>query len=299
MVLTRHTEVVGVRKWLAWVIAVAMVALGHCGAPRSGGPTPEDLLPASGAAVGWERSGETKVYVPNNLFDYLDGQAELFFVYGFEKLAVQEYQRGQGGPTIVEVYQVTSPADAYGLFSFYATGEPADLGSGGAVEPGRLISFWQGRFYIRVFAYGEAEQESLLVLARQVAAGIPEKGALPELVTKLPPNNLVPGSIRFFHQKLALDNLLWLGEENILNLSERTNAVLAAYAYDNAKARLLIVEYPDAASAEAAHAALESSGLENLSASDQEAQYLMAVFEAPDQTFAHELLQKALATLSD
>ena len=86
-------------------------------------------------------------------------QAELFFVYNFEKLAVQEYQRGQEGPIIVEVYQVASPADAYGLFSFYLTGEPMDLGAGGAVEPGRLISLWQGPFYARVFAYGEAEQD--------------------------------------------------------------------------------------------------------------------------------------------
>ncbi|MFB0537179.1 MAG: DUF6599 family protein [Anaerolineae bacterium] len=294
-------KLVKVRKRLAWVIVVVIMALGGCGAPAGKGPAPQDLLPASGAAAGWERSGEMQVYVPGNLFDYMDGQAELFFVYNFEKLATQEYQRGQEGPIIVEVYQVASPADAYGLFSFYATGQPIDLGSGGAVEPGRLVSFWQGRFYARVFAYGEAEQESLLALARQVAAGMPEEGGLPELVTRLPQENLVPGSARFFHQKLSLDNLLWLGEENILNLSEQTNAVLAVYAYGDARAQLLVVEYPDAAaaSAEAAHAALERSSLENLSAAGQSAQYLVAVFEAPDQAIAHELLQKALDNLAD
>ncbi len=287
------------RKGLIWTIVIAMMALSGCGAPGSKELTPADLLPASGAVAGWERSGEAKVYVPADLFDYMDGQAELFFVYGFEKLAVQEYQRGQESPIIVEVYQVTSPADAYGLFSFYAAGEPVDLGAGGAVEPGRLISFWQGRFYVRVFAYGEAEQESLLALARQVAAAIPGEGTLPELVTRLPQENLVPGSVRFFHQKLALDNLLWLGEENILNLSEQTNAVLAAYAYGNAGARLLIVEYTDTAMAEATHAALEGSGLENLSAAGQRARYLVAVFEAPEQAIAQELLQEALSNLSD
>jgi hypothetical protein len=248
--------------------------------------------------------GEVQVYVPDDLFDYMDGQAELFFVYNFERLAVQEYQRDQEGPIIVEVYQVTSPADAYGLFSFYTTGEPVDLGSGGAVEPGRLISFWQGRFYVRVFAYKEAEQESLLALARQVAAGMPEppesgEGALPELVSRLPQENLLPGSVRFFHQKLSLDNLLWLGDENILNLSEQTSAVLAVYIYGDTRAQLLVVEYPDAAIAEAAHAALEASGLENMAAIGQRDQYLVAVFEALDQAIAHELLQEALASFSD
>jgi hypothetical protein len=292
-------ELVEVQKRLAWVIVVVMIALGGCGTPAGQGPAPQDLLPASGTVAGWERSGEVGVYVPDDLFDYMDGQAELFFVYNFEKLATQEYQRGGEGPIIVEVYQVTSPADAYGLFSFYATGEPLDLGAGGAVEPGRLVSFWQGRFYARVFAYGEAEQESLSALARQVVAGMPEGGALPDLVTRLPQENLVPRSARFFHQKLSLDNLIWLGEENLLNLSQLTDAVLAVYTYGDTKAQLLVVEYPDATTAEAAHAALEGSDLENLSAAGQSAQYLVAVFEMPDQALARELLQKALANLSD
>jgi len=297
--LPRSVEVLEVRKWLTWVIVVIMIALCSCGAPAGKGPAPEDLLPASGAVAGWERSGEAEVYVPEDLFDYMDGQAELFFVYNFERLAVQEYQRGQEGPIIIKVYQVASPVDAYGLFSFYATGQPIDLGAGGAVEPGRLISFWQGPFYARVFAYGEAEQESLSALARQVAAGMPEEGRLPELVTRLPQENLVSGSARFFHQKLSLDNLIWLGEENILDLSEQTDAVLAVYTYGDTQAQLLVVEYADAATAEAAYAALEGSGLENLSATSQSAPYLVAVFEAPDQAIAQELLQKALANLSD
>jgi hypothetical protein len=287
------------RKWLTWIIVAVMMTLGGCGAPGGKAPAPEDLLPASGAVAGWERSGEVEIYVPDDLFDYMDGQAELFFVYRFERLAVQEYQRGQEGPIIVEVYQVASPADAYGLFSFYATGQPMDLGTGGAGEPGRLISFWQGRFYGRVFAYGEAEQESLSALAHQVVAGMPEGGALPELVTRLPQENRVSGSARFFHQKLSLDNLIWLGDENILDLSEQTDAVLAAYAYGDTQAQLLVVEYADAATAEAAHTALEGSDLENLSVAGQSAQYLVAVFQAPDQAIAHELLQQALANLAD
>jgi hypothetical protein len=128
---------------------------------------------------------------------------------------------------------------------------------------------------------------------------MPEEGALPELVARLPQENLVPGSARFFHQKLSLDNLLWLGEENILKLSEQTDAVLAAYAYGDAQAQLLVVEYPDAAEAQAAQAALAGSGLENLSVASQRDQYLVAVFQAPDQAIADELLQRALDNLAD
>jgi hypothetical protein len=75
--------------------------------------------------------------------------------------------------------------------------------------------------------------------------------------------------------------------------------VLAAYAYGDAQAQLLVVEYPDAAAAQAAQAALAGSGLENLSVASLSDQYLVAVFQAPDQSLAHELLQKALANLVD
>jgi hypothetical protein len=62
---------------------------------------------------------------------------------------------------------------------------------------------------------------------------------------------------------------------------------------------LLLVAYPAAAAAEAAHVALQGSGLENLSAAGQSAQYLVAVFGIPDQAVAHELVQKALDNLAD
>jgi len=94
--------VVEMRERLAWVIAIIIMVMGGCTAPAGKGPAPQDLLPTSGAVAGWERSGEAEVYVPDNLFDYMDGQAELFFVYRFERLAVQEYQRGDEGPIIVE-----------------------------------------------------------------------------------------------------------------------------------------------------------------------------------------------------
>jgi hypothetical protein len=115
----------------------------------------------------------------------------------------------------------------------------------------------------------------------------------------LPQENLVPRSAKFFHQKLSLDNLLWLGDENILNLGEQTNAVLAVDTYGDVKAQLLVVEYPHAAMAEAAHAALEGSGLENLAAAGQGNQYLVAVFEKPDYVIAQGRLQKALEKLTD
>ena len=47
--LTRRMEIVKVRKRLAWIIVVVMMALGGCGAPGDKGPAPEDLLPASGS----------------------------------------------------------------------------------------------------------------------------------------------------------------------------------------------------------------------------------------------------------
>ncbi len=59
-------------------------------APLAGGrgpPAPSanpGLIPPDGAAPGWTRAGTQRVYGPGELYNYIDGGAELFLEFGFE-----------------------------------------------------------------------------------------------------------------------------------------------------------------------------------------------------------------------
>src|SRR5262245_41035166 len=76
-----------------------------------------DLLPKAGAVSTWTLAEEARVYNHDNLYDMVDGQADAFFVYGFEQVAIQRYQNADEAILEVALWQLATPADAYGLFT--------------------------------------------------------------------------------------------------------------------------------------------------------------------------------------
>jgi hypothetical protein len=51
-------------------------------------------------------------------------------------------------------------------------------------------------------------------------------------------------NIRYLHHPIVLNYHFYLAEENILNISPQTGAVLANYRRGREKAKLLLVKYP-------------------------------------------------------
>jgi hypothetical protein len=78
---------------------------------------------------------------------------------------------------------MASAEAAFGVFSFERQGEGIGIGQGSEVGGG-LLRFWEGRYFVSIFADGEfAEAESaILQLARQTAAAIQEEGDPPSMV---------------------------------------------------------------------------------------------------------------------
>jgi len=73
-------------------------------------------------AAGWKWDGKDRVYNSRTVFDYIDGAAELFLAYGFKDLTVRRFEKLGQPPIIAEVYEMGSPEDAYGVFSFERQG---------------------------------------------------------------------------------------------------------------------------------------------------------------------------------
>ena len=260
-------------------------------------PRAADPFPPSDSMPGWRTSGEVQTYTPETLFDYMDGEAEMYFVFGFREMRMQEYVGEEGGPMRVEVYEVDTVENAYGLFSFYRRGDLAKIGNEGDLAQGGLLSFWQDRYVVRVFPVRDVEEEIPRAFAQRVSRELPVGGSPPELVDTLPPEGLVPRSVKFFHEKLALDNIIWTVEDNVLSLDANTDALVAAYDYGGARVSLLIVAYPEAAAAGRALESLAAASGETLDAAERWDRYLLAVFDAPEQHVATDLLQRALGTL--
>jgi hypothetical protein len=246
--------------------------------------------------------GDPRRYDPETLFDFMNGAADLYFTYGFQALTVGQYTTdgpvgGEGRALQVEVYETASDADAYGLFTYNSYGEPLDLGVDGELDAGYRLAFWQDRHYVQIVARETVDDEVLLAFGRAVASALPPGGQRPALVDALPQEGLAPGSARFFREKMALDNLLWLGSEDPLGLGPDVQGVVARYERDGQGVDLLLVAYPDAQRAQEALAGLEGTSPETLLVADAQGSTLGAAFgPAASRGTAEALLERALTS---
>ena len=72
-----------------------------------------------------------------------------------------------------------------------------------------------------------------------------ETRPLPEIIKYLPIELLDKESIRYFRHYVWLNSHIFLSNENILNINQNTQAVLALYNGKNNKSVLLVIKYPN------------------------------------------------------
>ncbi|MGB8658507.1 MAG: DUF6599 family protein [Candidatus Zixiibacteriota bacterium] len=205
------------------------------------------LLPD--APKDWIKSEAVQRYNRKNLFDYIDGGAEVYLTYDFRQLVVQKYvpkiqDSVQEKSITLEIWQMNSSEDAYGVFSLDQDGEEIGIGRTGAYIDG-LLRFWKGPFFVRILEPEGSRKEIILELGRQIDKKIKGEGELPLMVSAVPSDSLVAGSIRFFHKQIILNNLYSFTDQNILGLDMQTNCALADFQSGDDSLKLLLVRYPD------------------------------------------------------
>jgi hypothetical protein len=253
-----------------------------------------DVFPSADAFPDWTPTSNVEIFDRENIFDLVNGQAEAFFVYGFEQVAVRNYENAEGAALGVEVWQLATPANAYGLFTAGRSGEPAVIGNEGDTDPGRRLAFWQDRYYVHVRARQELPDADLRAFAEALSMALPSGGERPTLMNRLPSNGLVERSAIFFHEELSIQTEVWLGGENLLGLSPETDGVLAQYDLDGTIVQLLLVQYQNTEDAATGLTALESSQIDTLASADARDNLLGAVFGEADAAAASALLTEAL-----
>lgn len=199
---------------------------------------------------GWTPSRDDQVFGRDDIFDYMDGGGEIYLAYDFRALLVREYTRPEAPAIVVEIYQMTSAEDAYGVFTHDTDGDDLDLAQG-AVYAAGLLRFWKDTVFVRIMADRDTPEAQAVVkrLGETVAAAIQQEGDKPALVGLLSTDGLLTKSLRYFHTQISLNAHYYLANVNVLNLSPKTQAVLARYERSKAQARVLLVSYPTVAKA--------------------------------------------------
>jgi hypothetical protein len=101
-------------------------------------------------APGWEQSGPKRQYAADNLFDYKDGAAEGYLIFGFARMRGIDC-KSDGDTLTIDVSEMNDADSAYGIFT--ANRDPslpiAAIGMGGQVQP-QSASFAKGKYYVEM-----------------------------------------------------------------------------------------------------------------------------------------------------
>jgi hypothetical protein len=219
-------------------MSVPMAFLAGCSHPA--GLLPDDVR-------GYVPQGQDGLYTPENLFDLLNGGAEVYRSFNVRLVVNRRYGKPDSPDIMVDLFDMASSADAFGAYHHdMREGETADVGHE-SERMGSALFFWKDRFYVSILAMRETPEteRAVLALGRAIAASIPDPGVKPEILNWLPREGLQPAQITYFHDWAYLNTRFYLGDENLLELDGETEGVLARYRNAaNSSFLLMLIRYP-------------------------------------------------------
>ncbi len=231
--------------WLVRFVFALSLVVGHMPPNTHASPLESLQRKLPSHAGPWTAAGEDRFFDAETLFGYINGAAEVYRAYNLRQCLSRHYL-STGGPSIIlDIFDMGSAEDAYGVFTHDLDGEKMAIGQDGRLRPGWL-SFWKDRFFVSIYMEEEtqAAQNAVIELGRQVAASIDGTGARPELIFRLPTAGLQTDRIRYLHHPIVLNFHYYLSDENLLDISRETDVALADYRFEDQTAILLLVQYP-------------------------------------------------------
>jgi len=186
---------------LSFVVLSVAVPLNASGDPI------QDVMPLRECPIGWLLEDRVRIYDRDNLFDYINGEAELYLPYGFEVLATARYARGGDTDRAVaaDVYRMASLLDAFGIYSNYRKpdAEASPVGAEGFLSPSQFL-FYQDRYFVRLQASGVTviDRDVLLACGRAISKNLPPGTGRPAEAEMLRVPGVSPGTERYIARSL-------------------------------------------------------------------------------------------------
>ena len=163
----------------------------------------ESLMPKKDLPDGWALIDGPQTYTEKTLFKHIDGQAELYLKYGFQKSIFAIYQNGKNPKNQIEldIYDMENVLQAFGIFSrFRNEDRPGGFGLDSYLDDYSAF-FYKGKYFVLLYAT-EASPSALKQWATKIASRIIDPSPPPKEINYFPKNGLKPGSIQYFPEGL-------------------------------------------------------------------------------------------------
>jgi len=191
----------------------------------------------------------TKVFTPDNLFQYLDGQAEQFLAYGFSSLKTAEYTDLPHKSLYVtlELYHMATPLAAFGIYSAgrFEGVQYTEQGTEGFLSVPMLV-FFKGDYYVKIscFTHNPQRQRAALEqLGKIIDENIPGGDKYPSEINSLAEVGIDPQIVSYSEKGLLGYDFLPSGFQIKHNLSGETFLFFAAACADTFQAQNFLRSY--------------------------------------------------------
>jgi hypothetical protein len=167
---------------------------------------------------GWETTIDKTVYGKLNLWEYINGAADLYLAYDFENLQMAEYMNKNEQAVKVEIYRHSSPENAFGIYTAERMTDYnfVDIGVQGYIEPDAL-NFFTGEYYVKMMSSGmtSVEPSTLLGMAKEINNALGRDKKWPDVINLFPAEGKIANSenyiardflgYSFFHSAFTAD----------------------------------------------------------------------------------------------
>jgi hypothetical protein len=145
-------------------------------------------------APSWEPSGPIRQFTAENLYDYKDGGADGYLIYGFARMSTIDCKSNADTLTI-DLSEMNDPDAAYGLFT--ANRDPklpfAPIGMGGQIQSQSAI-FAKGKYYVEIVEVADNPEADHSAVMKACVAMIQQRlqgrETAPEALQWFPQDNL-------------------------------------------------------------------------------------------------------------
>lgn len=211
---------------------------------------------------GWRATGSVSIYTADNLYEYIDGAAELYRAFNVKKVMSRQYAKPEAPEIIVDVFEMNSASDAFGVYH-HSKREGENAGIGNESEfIGASLFFWKGKYFVSIIGFEETAEtkQTVLELGKKIADRITDAGSPPDLLDFLPSTIGQWEEIYYFHNHHCLNKYYYLSDQNLLNLNQETEGILAKFkeitarpvSADSTPFVILLLRYISAAEAQMA-----------------------------------------------
>lgn len=180
---------------------------------------------------GWKITQDDPVYNANNLWDAIDGAADLYLEYAFVDLHIARYISADSIEVKAELYRHASSEDAFGMYSQERdTGYNfIHMGVEGYLQQG-VLNFITGSYYIKLstFQTGNKAQEGMQTIGRILAEHLKQNNTMPKLFQVLPEERKLPHTEQYVAR-------------NFLGYSFLNSAYMAAYK-DSSAFKIFVID---------------------------------------------------------